>query len=95
MPRVDVSDGVETVAQIPDLQTVRLDMIMGLDGSRWPSRGDTRYIYLIDERGRMLAEDTEERLRRRVDDMQAGRNVTVTVRYVGADERVYYGSPWR
>ena len=94
MPVIDVAPWAETIAAMPDIQTMRLDIIMSIDRAREHIGRAREYIYLMDERGRALASDLERRLREKLGAHGRGADVVVTVKFVGTNERVYHGRPW-
>lgn len=94
MPEIDVAAWARTVASMPKLQTMRLDIIMSVDRAREKCRRTREYIYFMDERGRALANNIERRLREELEVSSRGAGVVVNVRFVGTNERVYHGRPW-
>jgi hypothetical protein len=94
MPEIDVSLWAETIAGLQSTHTVRLDIIMSFDRRRNTIAKEKEYIYFKSNNGRALAKDVERRLREHVEKMSIGREVKIFVRYVGKDERAYYGQPW-
>jgi hypothetical protein len=94
MPQVDISVWAETIARLHNTHTVRLDIIMSVDRKRDSCIKEKDYMYFIGARGSALAEDVERRLRERIEGMDIGRDVELFVKYMGTDERVYFGNPW-
>lgn len=94
MPVVDMTPWAQTIVAMPEIQTMRLDIIMSIDRAR-ENIGRTReYIYFMDERGRALASDLERRLLEELAALGGRADVVVTVTFVGTNERVYHGQPW-
>jgi hypothetical protein len=94
MPEIDVSLWAETIARLQSTHTVRLDIIMSFDRKINTIAKEKEYIYFKSNKGRALAKDVERQLREHVEKMSIGREVKIFVRYVGKDERAYYGQPW-
>jgi hypothetical protein len=94
MPVLDISLWAGTIVLLYHTDTIRLDIIMSVDRKRDSCITEKDYMHFIDERGCTLAKDVERRLGERIDGMNIGRNVEVFMRYIGTDERVYYGRPW-
>jgi hypothetical protein len=94
LPEFDITAWTETIAHFRKIKTFRLDLIMSSDGARTPLKRELMYMYFMNSRGQMLVEHIEERLRGRVNEVQARRDIDVAVRYVGTHERVYYGRLW-
>jgi hypothetical protein len=46
------------------------------------------------ERGRVLAQDVERRMKDRVAELSPGEGRSIRVRYIGGDTRAYHGVPW-
>jgi hypothetical protein len=94
MPQVNIAVWAETIARLHNPHTVRLDIIMSVDRKRDSCIKEKDYMYFIGARGSALVEDAERRLRERIEGMDIGRDVEIVVKYMGTDERVYYGNPW-
>lgn len=94
IPDVDMSGWADTVVHLIELEEFRLDFVMSIDKTKEAFRKEIRYMPFATERGRVLAEDAERRLRGRVSEMNTVSNVAVAVRYVGTSERVYHGRLW-
>jgi hypothetical protein len=94
LPDIDITAWAETIAHLPELKDVRLDLIMSRDRAWTPLQEELMYMYFMDDRGKKLVEDLERRLRGRVDELRPGKDIDMTVRYAGTHNRMYYGRMW-
>lgn len=94
LPLVDVSAWAKTIVSLTNLKWFRLDLIMSVDKENIKLCRERSYRAFSGERGRVLAEDVETRLRKEIDLRNPRRGIDLRVRYGGGDERSYRGAPW-
>lgn len=95
LPQVDVSSWVSTILTMSNLRRFRLVLAMSLDVGRVQAGTEQSFHDFSWERGRLLANDIETRLKVALyEEERISELSVVNIRYIGGDERCYEGLPW-
>ncbi|KAF2828984.1 hypothetical protein CC86DRAFT_436609 [Ophiobolus disseminans] len=93
LPPVNVGDWAKTVVELPALACFNMDIVFGADTFK-VSNGEELNYRAFGARGNRLTEQVGRELKQKISELSPGNEVVVKVRYIGGDERMYYGVPW-